>query len=1216
MRKNKSNFVKTLDRVIWTITDMKKYSEILFMFVFCVYGYVGIASNSNLSLPLTAFLGGFFPVVIPIVAIIQLLTHAESRDKFVLGSVFMAALWILASLCGYESLRYLGMFAAGSIGVDHRKALKYLSFVSMAVILITAIYAFAVDPSLNVVYVGKIRIRSTAGFVYPTDIASLVLYTCLMLFVAGECIPVYFTALATLISLLLAGFYYSSNTSTICSALLLVFMGYAMLDERAAGKTLFKWIDRVLNVIALAAVPILAAAIFLLSTMYGNGNSLAVKLNDLIHYRLEYTYQGITSNGIRLIGKYVQMIGNPQPGMAKSEEYNFLDNSYIQLAVCFGMIASLVLAAIWFYILFRAIRGGNRRIVLVAIIIAIHSFEEHHFVDIGYNSLMFLPLAGFVDEYSPILNYRKLFGRAVTVCGALIAAALVVLLTAPFLFSATRAMAYRRNSDDIDVSARIEADKDALEIVMASHKEPVYADVLTTDYVREFKGIKRSIYSGEDLVRKLDCTIITDPDYSVAYFARGCLYSRISEYSAVYTTDKAVADALSEAGYHVAGYYYDDTQINLAESHKSVSYPAFGTHGELTGTITLVGDAPAKGKICSLQVTSSEGTDAVFDYDADDFKNDGVLAYDVKFDTSHGDVTFTIKGYNGARFEVSDALFSCDDIIDDRRISFDILEYSSEQYALYKGRYELKMFLETEGEISDETSSFGTLTMTPVTGKKVTRDLTVTNISESGEYIFDYKFSSNGSNYAFSMKQDNSVTLRSLSAYYVIKPDFDYHNTYNRKGLLSRVEYYDLDGNKTYSDEGVFAYEYEYDRNDNRTVTKYYDQNGEPMNCEQGYAEVRREYDRLDNVVAERYFDVNGDPALCSDGYASYEQEVNVWGSPTVIKYCGVDGNPVKTSLGYAEIHLEYDEKGNEITEHYYDENGSRCTLPEGYSGCRFEYDDAGNKTLIVYIDDEEHPVNISAGYAEIHSVYDENGRVTVQYYADAQGNTVTLEDDYDGEYASVTREYDKFGNNIATRYFSEDTSEGYIEIRQEFDSKKRLIYKGKFNSDGEGLILKDDYCAFRREYDENGNVSVITYYGADGEPMLRDGEWSSIHKEYDSENRLISDAYYGADGEKVLRSTGYHIKAYEYDDNNNQRIERYYGLDNEPVILKKYLCFEVIKTFDSSQNIIREEYYGLDGEPVMYRKKYAVRERDYNDSGKVTQTRYYDLEGNLIKSE
>ncbi len=1215
MRKNKSNFVKTLDRVIWTITDMKKYSEILFMFVFCVYGYVGIASNSNLSLPLMTFLKGYFPVVIPLVAIIQLLTHAENKDKFILGSIFMAALWILASLCGYESLRYLGMFAAGSIGVDHRKALKYISFVSLAVMLITAVYVFAVDPSLNVVYVGKIRIRSTAGFIYPTDTASFVLYTCLMLFVVGESIPIYFTAAATVVSLLLAGFYYSSNTSTICSALLLVFMLYAILDERAAGKTAFKWIDRVLNFIALAAVPILAAAIFLLSIMYGSGNAMAVKLNDLIHYRLEYTYQGISSQEIRFIGKPVPMIGSSQPGMALSEDYNFLDNSYVQMAVCFGMIASLILAAIWFYIIIRAIRGGNRRIVLVAIIIAIHSFVEPHFAGVGYNSLMFLPLSGFLDEYSPILEFRRPSANSIRMCSAVLAVALVVLLSAPFLFSTTRAMAYRRSNDGIDISARLEADRDALEIVMASHKEPVYADVLTADYTGEFKGIKKSIYSGEDLVRKLDCTIITDPGYSVSYFARGCLYSRISDYSAVYTTDRAVADALSDAGYHVAGYYYPDTQINLAESHKSVSYPAFGTRGELTGTITLVGEAPAKGKICSLQVTSSEGTDAVFDYDADDFKNDGVLAYDVKFDTSHGDVTFTVKGYNGARFEVSDALFSCDDIIDDRRISFDILEYSSEQYALYKGRYELKMFLETEGEISDETSSFGTLTMTPVTGKKITRDLTITNLSENGEYIFDYMFSSGGSNYTFSMKQDKSVNLNSLSAYYVVKPDYDYHNTYNRKGLLSRVEYYDLDGNKTYSDEGVFAYEYEYDRNDNRTDIRYYDQNGEPINCEQGYAEVRREYDRLNNVIAERYFDVNGDPALCSDGYASYEQEVNVWGSPTVIKYCGVNGKPVKTSLGYAEIHLEYDEKGNEITEHYYDESGSRCTLPEGYSGCRFEYDDAGNKTLIVYLDEEEHPVNIAAGYAEIHSVYDENGRVTVQYYADAQGNTVTLEDDYDGEYASVTREYDKFGNNIATRYFSEDTSEGYIEIRREFDSKKRLIYKGKFNSDGEGLILKDDYCAFRREYDENGNISVITYYGADGEPMVRDEGWSSIHRDYDDQKRVISESYFGADGEKVLRSNSYHKKTYEYDENGNNIINRYYGLDDEPM-LNKYRFFEVRRTFDSVGNEVRDEYYGLDGEPALYKKKYAAVEKDYNDSGKVTQTRYYDLEGNLIKSE
>ncbi len=1214
MKIKNRGFLRKIDGLVKSITGMRKYSEILFMLVFCAYFYTSVTVISSVTFPLVKFFEVLFPFVIPVITVTQLITHIEYKKELVIGVVLAAAFWIISSYNGYESLKYLGFFAAGSIGTDCKKLLRYVCVIGFSVAFITFLYTFALDPSLNTVYVGK-RIRSTAGMTYPTDAASLVLYMGLMLFAAGEGLHLFVPLIAGLISLVLSLNYYNSNTSAICSGLFLLLIGYGVASEVLGKKTGKKWMDRLVQVFAVISIPLLAAFGFVMSTLYGNGVPFAIKLNSFLHNRLKYTYEGITTMGVTLIGQKVEIVGASAPGIGKSEAYNFLDNSYIQIAVCHGMIAALIILAIWLLIIFRAIKGWNRRIVLIALVIAVHSFEEHHFFDIVNNPLLYLPLAVGISEESRLSELKMPSPKVLKRLAVGAAALVLAVLLSPTVFSFTRTAAYKAGMEDrADVTKRIEADRDAIEIILSSHKKPVYADVLTTAYTGEFKGIRKSAYSGEDLVRKLDCTVITDPAYSVAYFSRGCLYARISEYTSIYTRDMKVADALIDAGYHVAGFYYEETELDFNERYTTKSVPAFGSKGNIKGEITLLGEPVGSDEVCLLEVNSPSGAAETFKFKVKDFDENNSLKYNGEFKTGFGDVSFSIKALNGARLQVGNAILSSDTIIDDQNVELSFNNYYSDDFTLYSGKYRLDLKARVS-DISEETTSLGTLIISMKNGKDITKDLAITEASEDGTYDFDFSFSSEGTIAAFSIKPDSSVKLEDITGQYVLRPRYDRHYTYDSKGRTTRVEYYDRDGNRTVTKRGVFAFEYEYDKKGNRTVTRYYDTNNDLMLSSGGYAEIHIEYDGLNHVVGTSYYGTNGEPVALKKGYSSFSQEVDSWGNSLVIKYFGIDGNQVITSMGYATIRMEYDDNNNVIYERYYDEHGDRCSVKQGYSGCRFEYDDAGNTTLIEYLDDNDKPVLIKKGYAQVHKEYDDNGKVTVLYYTDTQGNMVTLDKEAsDSKYTSVTREYDDFGNNTVTRYFGRDTSEGYEEVRREFDSKKRVIYEGRFNSDGEAVILEDDYCAYSLEYDEDGNILSRTYYGTDGEPMLHEGKYATVRYEYDGLNRVVSESYYGVDEEAVLMASGFHTKTYDYGSDGNQSVIRYYGLEDEPVILKTFRCFEVRKTYDDSGNVIREEYYGIDGEPVMFREKFFAREMDYNEKGKVTAERRYDTEGNLIE--
>ena len=1151
MKIKNRGFLKKIDGLITGITNMKKYSEILFMFVFAVYFYSAVAVISAVSFPIVQMLKSFSLILIPVAVILQLLTHMESKKELVIGVVLSAALWIISSYNGYEDLKYLGFLAAGSIGTDLKKLLKYVSIIGFAVIIVTFFATFALEPSLNAVYVGK-RIRSTAGLGYPTNAASLVLYMSLMLFAAGGVIPTLAAASAGVVSLVLAAGYFNSNTSIICSVLFLLLLLYGALDEFLFRKFSHKWMSRIVQAGAAVAVPLAAAAIFVLSTLYGNGNAFAIRLNQMLHNRLRYTYEGISSIGISMIGKMVEIVGASAPGIGKSESYNFLDNSYVQIAVCYGMIAALIILGIWSYILFRAIKAGNRRIILVMIVIAVHSFEEHHFFDIAYNPLLFLPLAAGFEDETPVFEFKKPSARTLKAMAISAAALVVAVLISPIVFPATRAVVYKAGiGNEYKVSDRIEADRDALEIVISAHKKPVYADVLTPDYAKAFKGIKKSAYSGEDLVRKLDCTIVTDPDYSVAYFARGCLYARISDYTAIYTRDMSVADALIDAGYHVAGFYYEETQVEFNERFTTKSMPAFGSVGTITGEITLLGKSRNPDRVCMLEVNSAGASTATFIFKEQDFDENNVLKYNCEFKTGFGDVTFVVKALGGARLSVGDAVLSSNTIIDDQAVEFSFNNYYSDDFTLYYGKYRLDLEVKGTVEASEETSSLGSLKIARAQGNELTRDLAVSTISEDATYSFDFNFISKGTTVGFSIKPGDVADIESISGICVLSPSYDRHYTYDSKGRTTRIEYFDREGNRSGTRSGIFAFEYEYDKAGNKTATRYYDQNGELLQTSKGYAEVRKTYDALKHVTGVSYFGSDGEPVSVKKGYSSLVREVDVWGKVLSVEYYGNDGKPVMTRMGYARLRREYDDDGRITIERYYDNEGERCVLKQGYSGRRYEYDSNGNRTLIEYLDVNDRPVLIKKGYAQIHREYDDSGKVTVLYYADTQGHMITLNDgSADSYYTSATREYDEFGNCIVTRYFGKDTSAGYVEVRREFDAKNRVVYEGKFNSDGEGIVLKNKYSAHRMEYDDN--------------------------------DRLISEAFYGTDGEKMLLKSGYHKRCFEYDEQGNRTAIRYYGLEDEP---------------------------------VLYKKKYHALERDYDENGKVVAERKYDLEGNLIEN-
>ena len=203
-----------------------------------------------------------------------------------------------------------------------------------------------------------------------------------------------------------------------------------------------------------------------------------------------------------------------------------------------------------------------------------------------------------------------------------------------------------------------QADREALEIAVAASEKGVYSGVLPSLYAKSIDGIRCSAFFGDDLSRLRGSTALMDADEEHnAFFDSDCLYAQISDKHAIYTSDRAVIEALTEAGYHLTGYFNSEQAVDLETAadlndltysdgeglllkgaQQALRYGPFkGLYGgkyTVTYELVLPRNASAEnGVVCTLSVTTYEGKNTLLEKEIrrKDFDDDGQLTVSIPF---------------------------------------------------------------------------------------------------------------------------------------------------------------------------------------------------------------------------------------------------------------------------------------------------------------------------------------------------------------------------------------------------------------------------------------------------------------------------------------------------------------------------------------------------------------------------------------------------------
>lgn len=338
--------------------------------------------------------GYIFFVASALYTIAKFIWHnTYTKKEMIFSCIILVAFIVPAVLTDYSFLFWIGFLIVGAKDVDFDKILKV--YLTLGIIItLAAFVASQMGWIENLVYV-VIRddvwtVRNSYGSVYPTDFAAHLFY----LAIAGVCLCENRITWGKIINFVVLALFVldkcDARTSFICMLTMAVLLIFVHLFKDKIKKNWFYYILNTAN-IGFAIIYIS------LTHLYTEANERLYQINDLLSDRLKITKEAIELYDYKLFGQTIQELGYGRT-LEKAIDYFYIDDSYIRIALLYGVVLFVVVLVMFWFDGVKAIKSG-RIIVLVSIAaIALHSFMEHHLIEVAFNPMLCLLFSNLKEK--------------------------------------------------------------------------------------------------------------------------------------------------------------------------------------------------------------------------------------------------------------------------------------------------------------------------------------------------------------------------------------------------------------------------------------------------------------------------------------------------------------------------------------------------------------------------------------------------------------------------------------------------------------------------------------------------------------------------------------------------------------------------------------------------------------------------------------------------
>jgi YD repeat-containing protein len=472
--------------------------------------------------------------------------------------------------------------------------------------------------------------------------------------------------------------------------------------------------------------------------------------------------------------------------------------------------------------------------------------------------------------------------------------------------------------------------------------------------------------------------------------------------------------------------------------------------------------------------------------------------------------------------------------------------------------------------------------------------------------------------------------------------------TYDERGHLQDMIYYDADDKPTRVTDGYHRVHYGYDSLGRRTREQYFDPAGKAVLGSRGFAAVRYAYGEGDGLAGIDFLGTNDEPVTITDGYASIRARFNEDGRVVWQEVLGPDAKRTVSKAGYCEVRNVWN--GDDMTETaLFGIDGKPTTANDGFHRTRYEYDELGNTTVVAYYDTRGQLVEGPQWYARSQTKYDERGLIVEVQYFDAQRHPCLAR----GGYSIERFEHDRLGHVIQEAFFDNAgqpivVPKGYHRTTIEVDSLGQVRRKSFFDVQGKPAWVTDGYASVEYDHDAQSVKIAERYYDFDGEPVeASDGYHRAVH-ETDARGNVWQSSYFDRTGAPAVSvSMGSHVLQTDYNDRDQIIRVKYMIVDAlgqqhllpyGPAIMEQTLdslgrstqldfldasqsltlnpsvqAARLRATYDSRGNETTRSHFGVQDQPVLNNEGVHLVQNEYNSRGVLVASAYFDTHGKPI---
>ena len=409
-------------------------------------------------------------------------------------------------------------------------------------------------------------------------------------------------------------------------------------------------------------------------------------------------------------------------------------------------------------------------------------------------------------------------------------------------------------------------------------------------------------------------------------------------------------------------------------------------------------------------------------------------------------------------------------------------------------------------------------------------------------------------------------------------------NVWNDQNQLVEEQFYGTDGKPCLKEGGLSIVRYAYDERGNKCEESYYGTKGEPIVCGNNYHRKRTIFNDRGDVLENSFYDIHDKPCMIGNGYAYRCYTYDSKGNQTTAEYFDNNRKPCLSDEGMHIEKKEYDDNGNVIKVSFFDERDKYITSKYGCPIIKMEYDDNHNRTKYSCLDEKGNLFfNKKNGYAMIKTEFNINGLKIKESTYNENGELCL----YDDNYAIEEKKYDSRYNVIENRYYDEKgnlgASDGIAILKFKYNLSSKITEKSNHDDKGNLCLDSDGISIYQFTYDEKGQETSLTCLGPDKKPILNKYGFCKYISKYDEHGNEIERRFYNEKGRPCLRKEG-----------------------NAVVIYK----------FDNRNYLIQKDFYDTKMKPVNIIDGYSKIVYSYADNYNTQTTRYYNINGKLVKEE